>query len=444
MGWKGIAIVVVLFLVADSALCVAAPNRFLSGQNIGKGGTIYVDDNNTAGPWDGTLQHPYQYIQDGVNNASDGDTVFVFAGRYYERVNVTKTIHLLGENKTRTILYFQAAQGWWPTPVLSINTNGVVVSNFTINVTSGNGCCVNLSTASQCTISNNIIQGLCGIEIGIGSSCNNNEICNNIIQSKYGSYIGDFANPYHNSGNFVHHNYCIKSSINLDGNYTRNNIISDNYFDKCYYPAIELRDASDNTIERNTIIGDSTKENGEGIALNYTWVPFSGGNIIRNNIIKNCTGGGIATYTYGDTITGNLFENDGYGLSIHSYIVTITNNTIRNCTVGQDLWDANRPTILSGNVYDHCYEGIEVWECRNISFTHNTFSNDTYGALIYDSRHNYFSYNNFEHTAHDAFNQFSKNRWLHNYWGQPRTLPKPIFGIRPFLQFDWLPAQQPN
>ena len=32
------------------------------------GATIYVDDDNTAGPWDGTLEHPYQHIQDGVNN----------------------------------------------------------------------------------------------------------------------------------------------------------------------------------------------------------------------------------------------------------------------------------------------------------------------------------------------------------------------------------------
>ncbi len=25
--------------------------------------TIYVDDDNTEGPWDGTQEHPYQHIQ---------------------------------------------------------------------------------------------------------------------------------------------------------------------------------------------------------------------------------------------------------------------------------------------------------------------------------------------------------------------------------------------
>ena len=36
--------------------------------------TIYVDDDNTEGLWEGTLEHPYQYIQDGIDSASDGDT----------------------------------------------------------------------------------------------------------------------------------------------------------------------------------------------------------------------------------------------------------------------------------------------------------------------------------------------------------------------------------
>jgi len=33
------------------------------------GTTIYVDDDNTSGPWDGTIEHPYQYIEDGVDAA---------------------------------------------------------------------------------------------------------------------------------------------------------------------------------------------------------------------------------------------------------------------------------------------------------------------------------------------------------------------------------------
>jgi len=43
-------------------------------------GTTYVDDDNTEGPWDGTQEHPYQFIQDGLNASLEGGTVFVYDG----------------------------------------------------------------------------------------------------------------------------------------------------------------------------------------------------------------------------------------------------------------------------------------------------------------------------------------------------------------------------
>ena len=70
---------------------------------------IYVDDDNTEGPWDGTLEHPYKKIQDGIDNASTDDTVYVFSGTYYVAniwggVTVNKRIHLIGQNRDDTII----------------------------------------------------------------------------------------------------------------------------------------------------------------------------------------------------------------------------------------------------------------------------------------------------------------------------------------------------
>ena len=42
--------------------------------------TIYVDDDNTAGPWNGTLEYPYRYIQDAIDVSSKDDTIYVFNG----------------------------------------------------------------------------------------------------------------------------------------------------------------------------------------------------------------------------------------------------------------------------------------------------------------------------------------------------------------------------
>jgi parallel beta-helix repeat protein len=63
------------------------------------GATVYVDDDNVAGPWDGTISHPYQNITSGLEHASYGDTVDVFSGTYMENVVVNKSVTLRGESK---------------------------------------------------------------------------------------------------------------------------------------------------------------------------------------------------------------------------------------------------------------------------------------------------------------------------------------------------------
>ena len=63
------------------------------------GATVYVDDDNVAGPWDGTVSHPYQNITSGVEHASYGDAVYVFSGTYTENVVVNKSITLRGDSK---------------------------------------------------------------------------------------------------------------------------------------------------------------------------------------------------------------------------------------------------------------------------------------------------------------------------------------------------------
>lgn len=46
----------------------------------------------------------YTHIQDAVDDASDGDTVFVFNGTYYEHLLIDRAITLLGENAAYTIV----------------------------------------------------------------------------------------------------------------------------------------------------------------------------------------------------------------------------------------------------------------------------------------------------------------------------------------------------
>lgn len=46
--------------------------------------TVYVDDDNVDGPWNGSSSHPFRYIQNAVDYAVDGDTIWVMPGEYHE------------------------------------------------------------------------------------------------------------------------------------------------------------------------------------------------------------------------------------------------------------------------------------------------------------------------------------------------------------------------
>jgi len=71
----------------------------------------------------------YTYIQDAVDNASNGDTVFVYkdSSPYYENVIVNKTIDLIGENTMDTII---VGSGFGN--AVEITANNVNMSNFTV------------------------------------------------------------------------------------------------------------------------------------------------------------------------------------------------------------------------------------------------------------------------------------------------------------------------
>jgi parallel beta-helix repeat protein len=63
--------------------------------------TIYVNDDNFAGPWDGTEQHPYRHIQDAIDHAAAMDFITVANGTYYEHLIIKS--HLIGLTISRWI-----------------------------------------------------------------------------------------------------------------------------------------------------------------------------------------------------------------------------------------------------------------------------------------------------------------------------------------------------
>jgi parallel beta-helix repeat protein len=68
----------------------------------------------------------YSTIQDAVNASADGDTVFVYAGTYYEHIQLSRAIHLQGQAMNITII-----DGQDTGTVVLINANATI-SGFTI------------------------------------------------------------------------------------------------------------------------------------------------------------------------------------------------------------------------------------------------------------------------------------------------------------------------
>ena len=83
------------------------------------GNTLYVG---SSGP------NNYTKIQDAIDDASDGDTVFVYddSSPYYEKLVVDKSINLIGENKYTTII-----DGRNSGVVVQVSADWVTISNFT-------------------------------------------------------------------------------------------------------------------------------------------------------------------------------------------------------------------------------------------------------------------------------------------------------------------------
>ena len=219
--------------------------------------TWTVDDD---GPAD------FHTIQEAINVANEGDTIFVKAGTYYEHIVINKPLSLIGENRSTTII-----DGNGLLEIVNIVAHDVFLSGFTVR----NGYRT-IVVASQITLSRyNTIHGCVLRQASFG-----------IIL--WGEIYADASG----------HSY-MPSELN---------VIEENIIETTY--AIELDDSHNNKIADNII------ENGAyGIYVDG----YSHDNLITGNLLQNIRARGEAITLMGRnaTIIGNTFKANDWGLFIY-------------------------------------------------------------------------------------------------------------------------------
>lgn len=191
----------------------------------------------------------YTIIQKAVNNASDGDTIYVYSGIFYENIIINKSITLIGENKHTTII-----DGGIKDTVIEIISDKVTITGFTlqgsslvfpkagINISSSsviitdnlihnNYYGITLFHAFNSTISDNIISDddHCGIYM---SDSKDNVIISNFIRNHSYNGIGIYDSSDYNtiiSNELMDNSYCgINIHTSLNNNITGNEFIENN------------------------------------------------------------------------------------------------------------------------------------------------------------------------------------------------------------------------
>ena len=234
--------------------------------------------------------YPGESIQEEINSAQPGDTIFVHNGTYYEHVVVNKSVKLIGEDKNVTIIDggygHYASDGPDRDYVVEIAAFDVSISGFTIQ------------------------NGYRGPYLGYYYA---------------GIYVGELSANNTISDNIMTNN---ANGIQLDstsGNNISNNLIRDNgyWFETS---GIYVRNSSYNNIDNNYI----TRNHGRGISM----CEGSQHNNISNNIVENHIGDGI--YLIGSTynnISNNTITSNKNGIRIaHAPFNFLSNNALLNNT----------------------------------------------------------------------------------------------------------------
>lgn len=201
---------------------------------------LYVDDDNIEGPWDGTIDHPYQQVNDALRQATNTSSIYVFSGTYTESLFINKNVNITGENRNETILigsvfFHQTHNAKLSECTITANVDeGAETCGITFNNTQNTiviNCVITnhhtgflLSEQSSTSIIKQNLIEYNDIGIDVCTSSDNLIYANTIQENENTNII-----LYHSDNNFITQNIIRNAEHNLQF-HTSKDIISQNYW----------------------------------------------------------------------------------------------------------------------------------------------------------------------------------------------------------------------
>jgi len=265
----------------------------------------------------------FHTIQEAINAAASGDTVYVKEGTYYERVVVDKRdLTLVGDGWVRTVI-----DGGGVGTVIKVTADNVVISGFTIQ---NGGSRPGLEVLGYADVTDNrVTKNKIGIHV-----CSECRIAENVVTGNGQGILLYFS-----------------SEVRVEANNLTGNTVG-----------ISLHGSSNNVIKGNRVT--ESVPGGHGVTL----LSGSSNNTVVGNFIVNNSHGMWFSGSYNNLVLENTIANNGIlgiELTDSSNNILYHNNFINNkkhVTINKpNIWDGGYPT--GGNYWsDYRDRYPNVWD----------------------------------------------------------------------------------
>lgn len=329
-------------------------------------------------------------IQQAVNFAKSGDTIFVKAGTYSESIVIDKNrLTLTGENKQSTII---DGNGGTNQSLRVNNADFVKISGFTIQNTYDGICFYESSfgSVSDCIITTCSFRGI----ILILSSFNS--ISENALHDNH-----DGVELYKSSFNTVSANTITNSRFGIGTSRSFNDTFSENTIINSQ-SSIYIYDCSYDTISANALTNNA--EHGISLVVS-SYCSFSGNTITNNalhgislsncsycsvsdnTIISSAQTGAHAYNSFQISYTKNTLINNNNGLGVYgSSHCKFTENTIRNSGGrGISIGSSSLCIVSKNTAIASANQGIQMFSSSDVTVTNNTLLSNQIGVGLYQT-----------------------------------------------------------